>query len=111
MLRRTLTATAVAASMMLMSGPAIAQQQEGLVIVNISQIDVSRVISDNQVQVQIPAQVQIPVQLAANVCGLSVAAILANAESTGVGCTASPQQTSDAELRAIAGQVRRQQQR
>lgn len=113
MFRRTFTATAVAASIALMSGPALAQAQGGLVNVNISQIEVEieEVISDNQVQVVIPAVVQIPVTLAANVCpNVTVAALLAAAENSGDPvCNATAAATNEAEARAIAGLIRRQQ--
>lgn len=114
MFRRTFAATAVAASMALMSGPAIAQAQGGLVNVNISQIEVEieEVISDNQVQVVVPAVVQIPVTLAANVCpDVTVAALLALAAQEGDDpvCNATAAATNEAEARAIAGLIRRQQ--
>ena len=111
MLRRTFTATAVAASMLFMSGPAIGQAQGGLVNVNISDIEVEieEVLNDNQTNVQIPVTVQIPVQLAANICGITVAAVLAAAETEDVACTAAANQTSTAEARAVAGLIRRPQ--
>jgi hypothetical protein len=43
------------------AGPAVAQQQEGLINVNVSDIDVGVI-----------ANVQVPVAVAANVCGVAV---------------------------------------
>jgi hypothetical protein len=66
---------ALAAGAVLMSAPAVAQQQSGLVNVNVSDIEVEleRIISDNNISAQIPvnAIVSVPVGIAANESVLS----------------------------------------
>lgn len=64
----------LAAGAALMSAPAVAQQQSGLVNVNVSDINVEleRIISDNNISAQIPvnAIVSVPIGIATNVCNI-----------------------------------------
>jgi hypothetical protein len=61
--------------------PAASAQQSGLV-----NVDVHNVLNNNTVQVTVP------VQVAANVCGVSVAVLAQNLSSGPVSCTAGPTQ-------------------
>jgi hypothetical protein len=71
---RTLMMAAVAAT--LVSAPLAAQPQEGLVNVNITDINIIRqALNDNNVNVAVPVNAQVPIGVAANVCGISVLAI------------------------------------
>jgi hypothetical protein len=78
--------------------PAVAQQQEGLITVNISNVanDIARNLS---VEVsQIPVTVQAPIDVAANVCGVG-ANVLGSQRDSGQGsCTA---QSASAALNEI----------
>lgn len=79
--------TAAAFALTTASGAAFAQQQEGLVNVNLSdiQVDIAR---DLDVNVsQIPVTVQVPVGVAANVCGVE-ANVLAQGGGGQAECTA-----------------------
>ena len=103
---------AIAATAALFASPAIAQQQGGLVNVNVSDIsvDLERVISDNNINAQIPvgAVVQVPIGIAANVCNVS-AAVLARQAADAAPCDATNETASDAELASVARAMQRQQ--
>ena len=72
-MRKLLTAAAVAA---LTATPIAAQVQQGLVNVTIEDINIVRnALNNNNVNVAVPVNVQVPIGVAANVCGISVAAI------------------------------------
>jgi hypothetical protein len=60
-MRLMTTIAAAAVSLGMAAAPALAQQQEGLVNVNVSDVDVGVI-----------ANVQVPVAIAANVCGVAV---------------------------------------
>jgi hypothetical protein len=85
MFRRILTATVVAGSLAV-SAPAMAQAQAGLVNVNISNllnnVTIKDILSHNNVNVQVPANVNLPIGLAANVCGVSVLSLKTDATCT-----------------------------
>lgn len=85
-------------------------QQAGLVNVDISNIrvNIEEVISRNNIAVEVPiaAVVQIPIALAANVCGTTVA-VLSQAGSAAQ-CTATAENTNRGEATAIARALQRQ---
>ena len=103
---------AIAASIPLFAAPAVAQQQGGLVNVNVSDIsvDLERVISDNNLNVQVPvaAVVQVPVGIAANVCNVS-AAVLAQQAADAAPCEATNETATDTEIASVARALQRQQ--
>jgi hypothetical protein len=89
----------------LTGGAALAQRQEGLVNVNLSdiQLDIAR---DLDVNVsQIPITVQVPVGVAANVCNVS-AAVLARQDAAAAPCDAESTSTAlnSAVQRQLLGQ-------
>ena len=92
--------------------PALAQQQGGLVNVNVSDIEVEleEILSNNTTQVNVPVVVSIPVGIAANICpDVNVAALLAAAGSgTDPVCNADADATSDGEANAVANIIKRQ---
>jgi hypothetical protein len=102
----------LAAGAALMSAPAVAQQQSGLVNVNVSdiQVDLQRIISDNNITAQIPvnAIVSVPVGIAANVCNVS-AAVLARQASDAAPCDATNETASNNEIASLARALQRQQ--
>ena len=111
MCKRTLLATMVATSMAALPLPAMAQPQQGLVNVNVSDIEVQleEVISRNNLSVQVPvdAIVQIPIGLAANVCGVAVG-VLSAATGSAAACNARSENTNQGEATAIARALQRQ---
>ena len=102
----------LAASAAMISAPAVAQQQSGLVNVNVSGIEVEleRIISDNNISAQIPvnAIVSVPVGIAANVCNVS-AAVLARQASDAAPCNATSETASNNEIASLARALQRQQ--
>ena len=68
-----IAAAAVAAA----ASPAFAQTQNGLVNVNLSdiQVQLQDILSHNNVNVQVPASVQLPIGIAAKICNVNVAAL------------------------------------
>lgn len=108
-LSRTILASAIAFGVT--AAPAAAQIQAGnLVSVNVSDITVELqdVIADNNINVQIPANaiVQVPIGLAANVCGTTVA--LLSAAGSAAQCNADSENTTRGEAMAIARALQRQ---
>ena len=103
---------AIAATAALFSAPAIAQQQGGLVNVNVSDINVelTRIISDNNITAQIPvnAIVSVPVGIAANICNVS-AAVLAQQAADAAPCEATNETASNNEIASLARVLQRQQ--
>jgi hypothetical protein len=103
---------ALAAGAVLMSAPAVAQQQSGLVNVNVSDIEVEleRIISDNNITAQVPvnAIVAVPVGIAANVCNVS-AAVLARQAADAAPCEATSETASNNEIASLARVLQRQQ--
>lgn len=60
----------------LAASPLAAQTQQGLVNVNITDLEIIKnSLNNNNVQVAVPVNVQVPIGVAANVCGISVLAI------------------------------------
>lgn len=106
-LPRTILATAIAAG--LAAAPASAQQS-GLVNVNIEDIhtDISDVLSHNNINVNLPiaATVQIPIGLAANICGTTVAVL--SATNTNPVCAAKSEHTTRGQAVAVARAIQRQ---
>ena len=109
MMRRVM---ALAASAALLAAPAVAQQQSGLVNVNVSDIavDLNRIISDNNISAQVPvnAIVAVPVGIAANVCNVS-AAVLARQAAGAAPCNATNESATDNEIASLARALQRQQ--
>ena len=76
-------AASAAFALSLSAVPALAQQQEGLVNVNLGDVVLEEIASDINVDVsQIPVTVQVPVGVAANVCGVN-ANVLAEQKKAG----------------------------
>lgn len=102
----------LAAGAAMMAAPAVAQNQGGLVNVNVSDItvDLNRIISDNNITAQVPvnAIVSVPVGIAANVCNVS-AAVLAQQASDAAPCEATNETASDNEIASLARVLQRQQ--
>src|SRR5215213_1430267 len=96
---------ALAAGAAIMAAPAVAQNQGGLVNVNVSDIsvDLNRIISDNNITAQVPvnAIVSVPVGIAANVCNVS-AAVLARQASDAAPCRATNETASNNEIASLA---------
>lgn len=111
MYKRMLISTAAAASIAAFANPAAAQQQNGLVNVNVSDIrvELEDVISRNNINVQIPvgAVVQVPIGIAANLCNIS-AAVLAKQAADAAPCTATQASTTDGEVNTLARSLQRQ---
>jgi len=109
MYTRILAATTLAASLTITGSPALAQQQ-GLVNVDISniRIQLEDIVADNNIAVDVPiaAVVQVPIGLAANVCGTTVA--LLSAAGSAAECDAQAQNTTRGEAMAIARALQRQ---
>ena len=94
---KTLYASAAAASLALAAAPVAAQNQDGLINVNITDVNILRdSLNKNDVdvlnnlltnaQVSVPVVVQVPIGIAANVCGTTVAVL--SAAGSGGACTA-----------------------
>ena len=90
-------ALAAASGLALASAPAVAQNQDGLINVTITDVNILRdSLNKNDVdvlnnlltnaQVAVPVVVQVPVGIAANVCGTTVAIL--SAAGSGGACTA-----------------------
>lgn len=72
-MRKFMIAGAVAT---LAAAPVAAQTQQGLVNVSIEDINIIRnALNKNDVNVGVPVNVQVPIGVAANICGISVLAI------------------------------------
>ncbi|MBA3512167.1 hypothetical protein [Sphingomonas sp.] len=110
-MRKIMMAAALAGSLAF-SAPATAQVQGGLINVSLSnilnntdlRIRLQNILSHNNVSVQIPANVSVPIGLAANICGTTVA-VLSAANSTGT-CTASTD-ISQGHMRALANAIQK----
>ncbi len=103
---------AISAGAALLAAPAVAQQQSGLVNVNVSDIDVelTRIISDNNIAATVPvnAIVAVPIGIAANVCNVS-AAVLAQQAAGAAPCNATNETASNNEIASLARVLQRQQ--
>lgn len=91
MLKRTLIAAAISLATLSAAAPAFAQQN-GLVNVTITHVDIlNNFLNDAQLaalnNIAVPITVAVPISVAANVCGLSIAVLLAQAVSPAE-CTA-----------------------
>lgn len=102
----------IAASAALLAAPAFAQAQSGLVNVNVSDIDVElkRIISDNNIAATVPvnAIVAVPIGIAANVCNVS-AAVLARQAADAAPCNATSETATNNEIASLARVLQRQQ--
>ena len=84
---RTTAVAAIAA--FALSGAAFAQEQEGLVNVNLSEIVIQDIAQDINVDVgQIPVTVQVPVGVAANICGVDANVLAQQKKDGDVSCDA-----------------------
>ena len=104
-----IVATMIAASMSMVSVPALAQTQNGLVNVNLGDVSVElkNILSNNlnNNNINIPATVQVPIGIAANVCGTTVAALSQDVRNGKNSCDA---QTANAALaRVVARNMRK----
>lgn len=112
-MRKLLITAALGTSAVLMAAPATAQQS-GLVNVDVSNVlnnlTIKDVLSHNNVNVAalngIAANVQVPIGLAANVCGTTVAALSA-ATGSGAACQASSSHMTNGTARALANSILR----
>ncbi|MBA3446150.1 MAG: hypothetical protein H0T56_00805 [Pseudaminobacter sp.] len=78
-----------AATVVTLAFPAIAQTQEGLVNVNLGDVVLKEIASDIDVDVsQIPVTVQVPVGVAANVCGVDANVLASQKKDGAVNCDA-----------------------
>jgi len=111
-MRKIMTAAAVAAAL---ATPAVAQvsNQGGLVNVDVSNVlnnvTIQDVVSKNNIPVNVlngvAANVQVPIGLAANVCGTTVA--LLSAAGSGGKCTADAKNMNEGTARALANSILR----
>lgn len=100
-------AASAALAMSLAAVPALAQQQEGLVNVNLGDVVLQEIASDINVDVsQIPVTVQVPVGVAANVCGVN-ANVLAEQKKAG-DATCDATSTSQALNQVVQRQIKDQ---
>ena len=88
MFKPFIAATAAISAMTLVV-PAVAQQQTGLVNVNIGDLNLENIANNLSVEVsQIPVTVQVPVSVAANICGVAVNALAVQKRNGPVNCEA-----------------------
>ena len=88
MFKHVLAATA-AMSMAAVAVPAGAQTQGGLVNVNLGDISLENIANDLNVEVsQIPVNVQVPIAVAANICGVAVNVLAVQRRDGPVNCDA-----------------------
>jgi hypothetical protein len=89
--------------------PAAAQTQNGLVNVNVGGDILSNILSSNNINTTVQnVTVQVPISVAANVCGLTVLALSVLRRQGKATCTA--QSGSDALSRSVARSLTRQKQ-
>lgn len=111
-MRKFLVTAAFGASAIVMSAPAGAQQS-GLVNVDVrnvlNNLTIKDVLDKNNVQANVlngvAANVQVPIGLAANVCGTTVAVL--SAAGSGAACQASQQNMTAGTARALANSILR----
>ena len=111
-MRKILMTAALGASTIIMSAPATAQQS-GLVNVDVrnvlNNLTIKDVISKNNIPVNVlngvAANVQVPIGLAANVCGTTVA--LLSAAGSGSACEAKAENMTQGQARALANSILR----
>ena len=100
----------IAAALLAATTPAFGQQS-GLVNVDVrnvlNNLTIKEVVSRNNIPVNVlngvAANVQVPIGLAANVCGTTVA--LLSAAGSGGACTASADNMTDGQARALANSI------
>ena len=110
-MRKLLMSAILGASAVAMSAPATAQQS-GLVNVDVrnvlNNLTIKEVVSRNNIPVNVlngvAANVQVPIGLAANVCGTTVAVLSAAGAGAGP-CTASADNMTDGQARALANSI------
>ena len=111
-MRKLFLTAALGASAIVMSAPAAAQQN-GLVNVDASNVlqnvTIKDVLSKNNVQANVlqnvAANVQVPIGLAANVCGTTVAVL--SAAGSGGACQAKAENMTQGQARALANAILR----
>lgn len=108
-MRKLIVTAALALGTASIGVPASAQQS-GLVNVDVSNIKVTldEIISRNNLSVQVPvsAVVQVPIGLAANVCGTTVAVL--SVAGSAAACDAKAENTTQGQAMAIARALQRQ---
>ena len=94
-MRKIMTAAALAAATATVATPAVAQigNSQGLVAVNIGDVTLlNNFLNDTQIaalnNLGVPITVQAPISVAANVCGVNVAALASQKNKGGGSCTA-----------------------
>ena len=111
-MRKIFLTTALGASAIVMAAPA-AGQQSGLVNVDVrnvlNNLTIKDVISKNNIPVNVlngvAANVQVPIGLAANVCGTTVAVL--SAAGSGGACEAKSENMTQGQARALANSILR----
>ena len=111
-MRKLFLTAALGASAIVMAAPA-AGQQSGLVNVDVrnvlNNLTIKDVISKNNVQANVlngvAANVQVPIGLAANVCGTTVAVL--SAAGSGAACEAKSENMTAGTARALANSILR----
>ena len=111
-MRKLFLTAALGASAIVMSAPAPAQQS-GLVNVDVrnvlNNLTIKDVLSHNNVQANVlngvAANVQVPIGLAANVCGTTVAVL--SAAGSGAACEAKAENMTQGQARALANSILR----
>ena len=110
-MRKFFLTAALGASAIAMSAPAAAQQS-GLVNVDVTNVlnnlTIKEVVSRNNIPVNVlngvAANVQVPIGLAANVCGTTVALLSAAGTAAGP-CEAKAENMTDGQARALANSI------
>jgi hypothetical protein len=100
-MRKFMIAAAFAASAIAV--PATAQNQSGLVNVNLSdiQVDLQDILSRNNVNVQVPVSVALPIGIAAKVCNVNAAVLAAQGAAQKCDGAVANEQNARAVARAI----------
>lgn len=97
-MRKIMIAAALATA--ISAAPVAAQEQNGLVNVNLGDVTVQDLLKNilNNNDITIPATVQVPIGIAANICGTTVAALVKDVRAGDNSCEA---KTANAALARI----------
>ena len=92
-----------AAALAAAASPAFAQTQNGLVNVNLSdiQVQLQDILSHNNVNVQVPANVQVPIGIAAKICNVNAAVLAAQGAAQKCDGSVANQSTANAVAKAV----------
>ena len=104
MFKRTLTAAAAAS--IAFAVPAVAQNQGGLVNVNLSDIrvDLQNILSNNNVAVNVPVSAAVPIGIAAQICNVDVNVLAQQKGDRTCKGTVANEQTANALSRVLNSQ-------